>query len=246
MDGAWNMACDVTLMSAARERGAATLRTYGWLQPTISFGRHERAHERYTARMIEDAGWDAVRRPTGGRALLHSREVTYSVAFPLANIVPWRTAYAAVNRILLEAMEKLGVTEARIAPREEAELSVNAREGSPCFAGVAEGEVSVNGQKLVASAIWRERGAYLQHGSILLFDDQGDLGCLPLLTRPAPAASLSALLGSAPATETVAAALETALARHAEVTGGSLAPDDLAELAGVREQFLQSSWLWRR
>ena len=76
------MALDEALMSRARRSGETVLRVYGWAAPTLSFGRHQRALGEYDEAALLRAGVGVVRRPTGGRALLHDREVTYSVTAP--------------------------------------------------------------------------------------------------------------------------------------------------------------------
>src|SRR5690606_30993428 len=99
-DGATNMAVDHALLDRAARSGEAVFRIYGWAQPTLSLGMHEKA------RLDPDAaaarGIAVVRRPTGGRALLHHREVTYSVTAP-AHDDSLRASYAAINAILLDA-----------------------------------------------------------------------------------------------------------------------------------------------
>ena len=98
------MAVDAALLDLAGETACAVWRCYAWDMPTISFGRNERTRRRFSPERLREAGLHAVRRPTGGRALLHAREVTYSVAMPLDERQSWRVAYAAVNQVLLRAL----------------------------------------------------------------------------------------------------------------------------------------------
>jgi lipoate-protein ligase A len=135
-------------------------------------------------------GIDVVRRPTGGRALLHHREITYSVTAPTRG-GSLRETYAAINAILLGALRRLGVP-ATIAERSGRPL---APDGAACFAEPNEGELVVDGRKLVGSAQRRDEHALLQHGSILLGDDQGIVAELRGSAAPPPAATLSAALG---------------------------------------------------
>ncbi|MFN5599430.1 MAG: lipoyl protein ligase domain-containing protein, partial [Gemmatimonas sp.] len=81
-DGVTNMAADQALLETVRP-GHGTWRWYGWERPTVSFGRNERLAGRIDADTVAQAALAAVRRPTGGRALLHWRELTYSVTMPL-------------------------------------------------------------------------------------------------------------------------------------------------------------------
>ena len=80
--GSENMARDSALMDRARATGERIFSVYSWERPTLSLGRNQTAKDRYDLREMDARGIDVVRRPTGGRALLHWREVTYSVAAP--------------------------------------------------------------------------------------------------------------------------------------------------------------------
>src|SRR5258706_10952663 len=107
--GAENMARDMALLGRARETGETVFSVYGWSRPTLSLGRNQRAAGCYDLNRLEALGIDVVRRPTGGRALLHYREVTYSVTGPAASGDTLSEAYQRVNRILLEGLTSLGV-----------------------------------------------------------------------------------------------------------------------------------------
>lgn len=256
MDGAWNMACDLVFMAVAKADGVGILRVYEWATPTVSFGRHERAVGVYSDESIREAGFDAVRRPTGGRALLHSREVTYSVSMPIADAVSWSTAYGRVNERLLAAMDGMGVP-ARIvkdanAPVSGANGGASFSETSVCFSGIATGEIAVGDRKLVASSVWRERGSYLQHGSVLLHDDQHQLTRLSGIAdlTPQPAAVLSDSLPPETTTEDKVVLTEGALRDAFSDCGKSVTwsiPSSVfQEIAAVRLQLMSPAWLWRR
>ena len=113
--GAENMARDAGLMDRARETGETVFSVYSWQRPTLSLGRNQTALGKYDLESIANRGMEVVRRPTGGRALLHNQEVTYSVTAPLEGAPPLRETYSRINRILLEALARLGVT-AELAP----------------------------------------------------------------------------------------------------------------------------------
>ncbi|MDQ6611581.1 MAG: hypothetical protein M3Y64_04035 [Gemmatimonadota bacterium] len=240
------MACDLWLMEQAKLTGQTTLRVYSWLRPTVSFGRNERARNFYSAKSLAACNLDAVRRPTGGRALLHNREVTYSVTMPIPSAISWQLAYNAVNQILLTAVQTLGVP-ASIVESAAATVSSSLQPGAPCFAGASRGEIAVAGAKLVASAVWRDRDTFLQQGSILLHDDQmllttiADAG-IPL---PKPAATLSELLPTVPPFDSVADAIEAAARQHVQTVVWAPSTSDAVAIGGVRERLGQSSWLWR-
>lgn len=152
--------------------GRAALRLYGWIRPTISFGRHEPARDLYDARSIARAGVDAVRRPTGGRAVLHDDEVTYAAAWPARALGRPRDAYLRIHRALRRGLASLGV-DADIAP--SAVDRSPGPDAGPCFRRSAGGEVVVGERKIVGSAQRRFGGTLLQHGSILLSDGQARL-----------------------------------------------------------------------
>lgn len=161
--GSWNMALDVAL-ARCRPSGEGVLRLYRWSRPTLSFGRHQPARSRYDGSELERLGVDAVRRPTGGREVLHDRELTYSVAVPVRAIGSLRTTYARINEALVAALRSLGVP-ARVS---EAQGPVPSLGSGACFAEPVEGEVEVEGRKLVGSAQVRLGRTLLQHGSLLL------------------------------------------------------------------------------
>jgi lipoyl(octanoyl) transferase len=247
-DGVANMAADATLAAWARAHACGVVRVYGWARPTVSFGRHEAVAGRFTAASLAAAGVDAVRRPTGGRALLHHREVTYAVALPLPAGTGWRTAYAAVNARLVAALRALGIP-AQLAPEPQGSEGAAAL----CFDAPAAGEVVVHGRKLVGSAVWRDGDGYLQHGSLLWEDDQARLvraAAVPV-PPPPPAATLAAL-----APQLTPAAVETALvealtapaAGHpaGERVAYGASPADLEAEAQARARLADPAWLWRR
>ncbi|MDQ4080810.1 MAG: lipoate--protein ligase family protein, partial [Gemmatimonadota bacterium] len=193
-DGATNMATDEALLLRAGRTGETVYRIYGWSRPTVSLGRHQTAQGRYDVERARAQGIDFVRRPTGGRAILHHREITYAVAGPVEAFGSLRESYRAINRLLLEALRTLGV-EAR-----EAQVSTRAPIPgiAPCFEAPVSGEVVAGGRKLVGSAQVRDGDAFLQHGSILIDDDQYLLSSLLDESQPMAApATVRALTGRA-------------------------------------------------
>ena len=248
MSGADNMALDEALMERARRTGEAVLRVYTWARPTLSFGRNQTARGSYCPALAARREVAVVRRPTGGRAILHHREVTYSVTAPVTAERP-RASYERINRLLLDGLSRLGVAASLADPAARAPLPGVA----PCFETPSEGEVVLAGRKLVGSAQWREAGALLQHGSILVDDDQTMLATLstaPLPTVPPPA-TLRAALGRAPSAGDVARALSDALRAREDAEAAPLAEDDalrvLRELgAAARARYADDAWTWRR
>jgi lipoate-protein ligase A len=239
------MALDEALMERARCTGEAVLRVYGWSRPTLSLGRNQAARQRYDEARARALGVDIVRRPTGGRAVLHFHEVTYSVTAPVAGLGPLGESYRWVNRLLVDGLRRLGVEAC------EAESSGRApRPGvSPCFEQPVAGEIVAGGRKLVGSAQYRERDALLQHGSILLDDDQWLASALLLrpVTPPPPPATLRTLLGRAPSVHEVARALCDALEAAAGAPPSRFETDPplAAAASGMRARYDDRAWTWR-
>lgn len=187
------MAVDMALLDLASDEGRAVLRLYRWDPYCLSFGRHEPALRRYDRGRIDDLGLDCVRRPTGGRAVWHARELTYAVAAPLRLFGGLRETYHAIHAALARAIERLGARP--VLASAEARPSLPSHPGS-CFAAPVGGEVLLEGRKAVGSAQLRRDEAVLQHGSLLLEDDQSlvaELGSRP--GAPRAEITLSEALG---------------------------------------------------
>ena len=214
LPGARNMARDVAVLEAvAAGASPPTLRLYGWDPPCLTLGKHQ-GLDAADLDFCRGNGVDVARRPTGGRALLHHLELTYAVVAPLGEPpLPSRLqeTYRLICAGLVDACRELGV---------DAELTggeVNLRlpdpaSTVPCFETPAEGEVVVNGRKLVGSAMRAHSGCILQHGAILLdWDGRLQAGALGLADdselRP-HVTTLAAELGSA----VIRSDIETAVA----------------------------------
>jgi lipoyl(octanoyl) transferase len=186
------MAIDLALHDRAARTGEGFLRFYRWEPSCLSFGRHEPARRRYDRGRIEAMGMDAVRRPTGGRAVWHARELTYAVAAPDTSMGTLREAYHRIHETIALALRRLGAP-VQLAPQPHVATPVDA--GS-CFAAAAGGEVVHIEQKVAGSAQLRSGGAFLQHGSVLLEDDQSRIVEVSRSGAASPAVvALSHLLG---------------------------------------------------
>ncbi|MGH7714135.1 MAG: lipoate--protein ligase family protein [Gemmatimonadaceae bacterium] len=249
LDGTGNMALDEALLTRARGRDEYVMRVYGWVAPTLSLGRNQRAVGVFDSATATRRNVVIVRRLTGGRAVLHHREVTYSVTGPAARSDTLRASYAAINQILLTALEQLGVP-ASLAPSVQPGARFPAPASAPCFELPAPGEIVLGNSKLVGSAQLRDDAAFLQHGSILIDDDQWRVAELTDAPMPAaaPAATLRAALGRAPSLREVAEALFQAVRVHAEAPPTPLeVEDDLQRvMSAARERYRSDSWTWRR
>jgi lipoyl(octanoyl) transferase len=246
--GAENMARDTALQARAARTGETVFSVYSWNRPTLSFGRNQPASGLYDVGKIRAAGVDVVRRPTGGRAILHHREVTYSVTAPVTDAPPLRETYSRINRILQTGLSRLGVS---VEPASRARRA-SAPSVRPCFETPAEGELVAQGCKLVGSAQWRDDSALLQHGSILVDDDQSTLPVFAVGAQavgesiPAPA-TLHALLGRSPDAREVASAMFDAVRLLEDADASELAEDDVRdETLEHVPHFLDEDWTWRR
>jgi lipoate-protein ligase A len=163
------MAIDEALfLSAGEELGITTVRLYGFSPPTVSLGYRQAPKEAVELERCRELGVDCVKRPTGGRALLHQHELTYCVASPLEGTfrgMGVRAAYDAVSTAIRRALSRIGIPLDPMASE-----GARAREPAlhvPCLALPGRHEIASGGRKIVASAQRRGRRAFLQHGSIL-------------------------------------------------------------------------------
>jgi len=164
------------------------LRFYRWSVPTVSLGRNQAPHESVCAEFCRCAGIPIVERPTGGRAVLHDLEVTYSLVSNDFSCFPERSLRNTYHRIataLKAGLERLGV-QANLADAGRGARSVS-RDTRPCFATTSRSEILCRNRKLAGSAQRRLRRSFLQHGSIPLHVDYAKmaaaLGVSPRLLR---------------------------------------------------------------
>jgi lipoate-protein ligase A len=168
--GAANMAIDQAIAEAcAAGESLPTLRFYQWKPPSVSLGRHQPYAEIDHAG-VAAAGYEVVRRPTGGRAILHTDEFTYSVAAPqtearLTGGV--MEAYLNISNALLAGLLRLGVK----AEKAPASVRVGSDVSAACFEVPSAYEITADGRKLMGSAQSRRAGYVLQHGSLPLVGD---------------------------------------------------------------------------
>ncbi|HEY4844574.1 MAG TPA: biotin/lipoate A/B protein ligase family protein [Candidatus Dormibacteraeota bacterium] len=192
--GAWNMAVDeVLLEGVVAGTTPPTLRFYQWQPACLSLGYFQ-SFEVVNLDGCRAFGVDIVRRPTGGRAILHDRELTYSVAMPVAmlehdgGVLP---SYYRLSLALQDGLRGLGVP-AALAP--VADAATTANHGPVCFDQPSAHEILLDGRKLVGSAQVRRGGGLLQHGSILIEPRIATLmACLQLPGRPSGSAGSTAL-----------------------------------------------------
>ncbi len=232
-DGAWNMAADEALLEAA-VAGVASLRFYGWAQPTLSLGYFQAEASSRAFSHLSELSW--VRRPSGGAALVHHHEVTYALALPSGP--PWQkhgeSWLRRMHAILTDALAVLGVSACSRGDDEENKLGEVL-----CFLHHTPGDLLIDEAKVVGSAQRRQRGALLQHGGIL----RAASPFTPLLP------GILELTGLTISPESLRAAVTEQFAQR---TGWHLPPDDWSPAERRRIESLiagkytQPSWNQKR
>jgi lipoate-protein ligase A len=229
-DGATNMAVDEAILRAvAAGKVPLTLRLYAWEPPCLSLGRAQSVAD-VDLNALQAAGFDLVRRPTGGKAILHVDELTYSVVAPQAEprvaggIVE---SYRRLSAALVRGLDRLGIVGLAADQRAENRLL----EGPVCFESPSDYEITVGGRKLVGSAQMRAQGTVLQHGALPLYGDITRI-CSLLAAHPDPAqvraraTTVEEALGRTVTWEEAADALVTGFA---EALNLHLEPDALTD-----------------
>ena len=164
---------EVFLTQASQKMTLPTLRLYAWDVPTLSLGYAQKIAD-VNLPALKIQGWDLVRRPTGGKAILHTDELTYSISAPVDDPVVTGTlleSYQRISSALQEALEYLGVK--TTADKEYANSPENSRLNPVCFEVPSSFEITHHGKKIIGSAQARKSGGVLQHGSLPLFGDLG-------------------------------------------------------------------------
>ena len=165
--GAMNMAVDEAIMTAVN-RGMAppTIRFYQWNPPAISLGYFQSLEKEVDLKVCRDAGIDVVRRLTGGRAVLHHHELTYSLIAPEDNEKVSGSvlkSYLKISGGLVSGLSELGVIAKLSEGKQRSEV-----DSAACFDAPSWYEMVVDGKKLIGSAQTRRSGCLLQHGSVLV------------------------------------------------------------------------------
>ncbi len=258
--GAWNMAVDEAVLEAiGRKESLPTLRLYAWKPPCLSLG-YSQPFTDVDQISLSARDWDLVRRPTGGRAILHTDELTYSVMGPAedprltGNVLE---SYRKLAEALLVALRLLGLP-AESLP-EAASVPGRAQSGPVCFEVPSNYEITVDGKKLIGSAQARRKEGVLQHGSLPLF---GDLRRIThALSFPdeksreqsgerllAKATTIETALGSRCSWEQAAQAFASGFRQtlNLELLPGSLTPAEQDRAARlVEEKYANPAWTER-
>ncbi|MBI5190255.1 MAG: lipoate--protein ligase family protein [Nitrospirae bacterium] len=262
---AWNMAVDEALLLMA-EKGQCvpTLRFFAWERASLSIGSFQKVDELDLARVASE-GVPLVRRPTGGRAVLHGAELTYSVTCPIPSAhfpSDLMGSYKRIGACFLQGLNGLGV-EAALVPvskNPDRKPGKSYTHNPLCFSSPSWHEVLLDGRKLVGSAQRRLKGAFLQQGSLLMeLDIEGIVSLMKFADDDARRAAAESLASKMTALGEVRPGISIEALKAAIVGGfeaemgvrfvaGGLAEEEAA-LAGrlLREKYGRADWnLYRK
>jgi len=255
-DGATNMAVDEAIMLAvAAGKVPPTLRFYGWSPPCVSIGYAQDLRSEVDLDACRRSGYTWVRRPTGGRAVLHIDELTYSVIAPLGEprvAGDILTSYRRLSRGLVAGLNRLGCQ----AIQAEPESRRGGSESAACFEVPSPYEILVSGAKLVGSAQARRRRVVLQHGALPLKGDVGRICDVLRLPKPdretlraelrQKAVSLEMALGRMVSFAECVAALRIGFAQALNLTlaPGELIADERVAMELLKNKHVRREWLF--
>ncbi|MCE3021646.1 lipoate--protein ligase family protein [Staphylococcus pasteuri] len=179
-DPYYNMAMDEALLNfVSRGEIDPVIRFYTWNPATLSIGYFQRLKKEIDIEKVKEKGYGLVRRQTGGRGVLHDKELTYSVIVPESHPKMPTTvteAYRVISQGLLEGFKNLGFETYFAVPRSKEEREkLKQPRSSVCFDAPSWYELVVEGRKIAGSAQTRQKGVILQHGSILQDIDVDEL-----------------------------------------------------------------------
>ncbi len=256
-DGATNMAIDEAILWAVAEgKSRPTLRFYGWQPPCLSIGYSQSMQGEVDVDRCREAGIGLVRRPTGGRSILHADELTYSVVAPQSEP---RVAGGVIESYRrLSAGLVVGLRALRLAVT-QVETADDKGKSAACFDAPSSYEITVGGKKLVGSAQMRKKSVVLQHGSLPLEGDVArifDFLKVPSEERReelrqelrARATSLELALGYSVPFDEVARHLAAGFAQalNLQLIPGRLSEHELALAEKLRrEKYVSREWSFR-
>jgi lipoate-protein ligase A len=252
LDGATNMAIDEAISRAVQANLAPpTLRFFGWQPACLSLGQAQPGGDVDQA-ACHAADVDVVRRPTGGRAILHTDELTYSVIAPereprvAGTIVE---SYKRLSEGLLNGLQSMGVPTRQVEQPDDHDRD----QGPVCFEVPSNYEIVFDGKKLVGSAQMRRAGVVLQHGAIPLHGDIGRIS-LYLVQHPDPdrvrsrATTVEAAIGRVVDYDTAARLMAQGFTRalNLQLEPGELTSEEKAWTEELRrEKYAADEWTYR-
>jgi len=209
---------------------------------------------------LDRRGWGLVRRPTGGKAILHGDELTYSLSLPMDHPMAGGDVVESYRSISAGLLEALSILDVAAAAERQSSSAGRAQAGPVCFEMPSHYEVSVNGRKLIGSAQYRRKGGLLQHGTLPLAGDltricevlqfeSDELRREQMASLRGRALTLAQVTGETRAWSAVAAAMEQGFARamDCEPESGELSQAELLRADELlRERFGNRAWTFKR
>jgi lipoate-protein ligase A len=254
-DGATNMAIDEAIMqSVTEERSPPTLRFYAWDPPCVSVGYSQSVRGEVDLERCRELGYTWVRRPTGGRAILHIDELTYSVVAPPGEARVAGDIVTSYRRLSLGLVEGLRALHGGVVQADRMNADGGLDKSAACFDVPSHYEVTAYGRKLVGSAQVRRKGMVLQHGALPLEGDvsrlvdvlalsEADRGVLrgKLLER---AIALDEVVGRVVSFDEVAEALIGGFGRalNLELVPGELSAFEREAAEGLMSRYTGDEW----
>lgn len=207
---------DLALVATAKKQ-PSVMRLYTWDPWCVSLGHHQNGNV-IDDRLLREQGWDLVRRPTGGRAVLHAEELTYCIAVPQGPGIKPRDIYQRIHEQLLAALQTLapGLSFEESPSDLQHHYATAGASAASCFTSSARTEITFGGKKVVGSAQRTIDGVILQHGSIL--------------TGPAHASIVDVLSATSAERESVAADIKRSAISLSEITGAIVTAEKVATL----------------
>jgi len=252
LPGVRQMAIDEALFECLQPNDPPILRFYSWVVPTLSLGYFQDYKKVVVESFLLHNNIDVVRRPTGGRAVLHDQEVTYAVISNLNGDFEDQTlqeTYQLIASALGSGLQRFGITQSSISL--EATAARNEAGLPQCFVSVSKYEIASGTRKVIGSAQKRVRDRFLQHGSILLdFDAQLQGGSIrnpdpEIETKIAP---LNRLLGRKLPFEEVAARFGEAFEQQfgMQLQHSELTQEEQQTVEILERKYRSSEWTQQR
>jgi lipoate-protein ligase A len=254
-DGATNMAIDEAIILAVAEKTAPpTLRFYGWRPPCVSIGYAQSLSDEIDLERCKKKGYTWVRRLTGGRAILHINELTYSVVAPQGDPRVSGDIITSYRRLSTGLVEGLQYLSGEVVQADRMDSADPIEKSAACFDVPSHYEVTALGRKLVGSAQVRRMGVVLQHGALPLEGDVSRLVEVLALSEPdrdelrgklrQRAIALDEAVGRAIPFDEVAEALTRGFAEALDIDlePGVLSPRELVNADRLRPRYLSNEW----
>jgi len=249
LKGSWNMAVDDFLFQSLSEEPQTYVRLYAWEKPTVSLGYSQKIFKVLDIEYCQKKGIDIVRRITGGKLVLHHKEVTYSISSSDEEIFTstLNDSYRIISEALMRGLDKMGLKPCLA----DAAPGSYVRGNLPCFSYPARNEVEIDGKKIIGSAQKREGSKFIQHGSIPLEGEEELLKSVSFLNRGGETVrmiSVSQAMGKKADFDWVVNLLAEGISEYFEVL---LTPKDFNEkekkaiLNIQRERYESKEWLYR-